>query len=148
MEPGRPEDVSLEGYESSDSESVYEMEGNQLLESLEKLGERTYRELFRVRDARVWEEAERDLQGVRTGRAARTVREQSQKAREREKEAILLRTSTEAEMFRAYFTKPAPQRPVVLSSVTLQEKLATAVAEARRASDDVFRRKQLVGASG
>ena len=87
-------DTGLEdAADESDGDSVYELEGDELLAALKIQGKVTYKDLLRAKDGATWSKAEEDLKGVRTGRAARTQRERKKVVQVKANKAKVLRES-------------------------------------------------------
>ncbi|RDX40286.1 hypothetical protein OH76DRAFT_1366463, partial [Lentinus brumalis] len=124
--------------EDSGDESVEELEGEELLMSLEQVSRSVYCELMKMRGKEAWEQGEKELRGVHTGRAARTERDHRQKARQDETEKAAIRDSDEARRFRAFFkpedaisspSLPQPRAPSAqahLAAVTACQESDTA----------------------
>ncbi|KAI0717862.1 hypothetical protein C8T65DRAFT_694053 [Cerioporus squamosus] len=145
LEPGSctpPDDV----IDDSDDDSVYELQGDELLSSLEKQAKTAYHALMCVRDHETWTKSERRLKGVRpgAGTSARTVHWHQKAAREKENKAFLIRESQQARAFRAFFST-TKQLETASDSLTLQDRVAAAVAAKQHESDIHFRREQLLG---
>ncbi|KAI0719048.1 hypothetical protein C8T65DRAFT_693377 [Cerioporus squamosus] len=79
--------------DKSDNDSAYELEGSELVASLEREVKTVYGELLQAWNSGAWAKAERALPSIRSGRAVRTLREQKQKARIKEQEAAQVRKS-------------------------------------------------------
>ncbi|KAI0721517.1 hypothetical protein C8T65DRAFT_630243, partial [Cerioporus squamosus] len=109
----------VEELRDTEIESVKELEGKELMTSLEQAPKSVHCELMRAKSKETWVRGESALRGVRTGRAARTVRGHRQKSQMDESEKAKIQESNEAQRFRAFFkpthttSSPNPSEPLV-----------------------------------
>ncbi|TBU52038.1 hypothetical protein BD310DRAFT_1000152, partial [Dichomitus squalens] len=130
------------GVDDSDEESVEELEGDELLKNLEMVTRSAYDELMRLKSKQQWEKGERELKGVHTGRAARTLYNHQVRVRAKDATDAVIRNSYEAEKFRSVFKRERSSTEEVLPS-SPKKRARLAAAAALQASDTVFARTQI-----